>query len=71
MGNITAIGNSSLLDPTWDTDCFNKFVDELAADITGSCMIPMNLPKTEVQNIVKIRNIICNHMRIFGIGSLD
>jgi hypothetical protein len=53
MGNITAIGNSSLLDPVWDTDCFNKFVDELAADITGSCMIPMNLPKTEVQNIVK------------------
>jgi len=53
MSDITAIGNSSLLDPTWDTDCFNKFVDELAADITGSCMIPMNLPKTEVQNIVK------------------
>ena len=53
MSNITAIGNSSLLDPTWDTDCFNKFVDELAADITGSCMIPMNLPRQEVQNIVR------------------
>lgn len=53
MGNIL-VGNQGLQQhPEWDTDCFNNFVDELAADITGSCMIPMNLPRQEVQNIVK------------------
>lgn len=39
--------------PSWDTECFNNFVDELASEVTGSCMIPMNLPKAEVQRIVK------------------
>jgi len=53
MSDITAIGNSSLLNPEWETECRNNFVNELAADITGSCMIPMNLPKSEVQNIVE------------------
>lgn len=53
MGNIL-VGNQGFQQhPEWDTDCFNNFVDELAADITGSCMIPMNLPRQEVQNIVK------------------
>jgi hypothetical protein len=47
------IGNNDLLnDPTWGSDCFNNFVNELADEITGSCMIPMNLPRKEVQNIV-------------------
>lgn len=47
------IGNNDLLnDPVWDSDCFNTFVNELADEITGSCMIPMNLPRKEVQNIV-------------------
>lgn len=40
-------------DPQYDGNCFNIFVNELADEITGSCMIPMNLPKKEVQNIVK------------------
>ena len=53
MGNIL-IGNQGFQEhPEWDNDCFNNFVDELAADITGSCMIPMNLPRQEVQNIVR------------------
>ena len=49
------IGNNSHLDkPTWDDNkCFNDFVNELASEVTGSCMIPMNLPKSEVENIVK------------------
>lgn len=53
MSNII-IGNDDLLqDPVWATDCFNTFVNDLANDVTGSCMIPMSLPKSEVQNIVK------------------
>ena len=53
MGNILIGGESIQQHPEWDNDCFNNFVDELAADITGSCMIPMNLPRQEVQNIVR------------------
>lgn len=40
-------------EPQYSSECFNNFVNELADEITGSCMIPMNLPKKEVQNIVK------------------
>ena len=48
------IGNEDFLqDQTWNSECFNTFVNDLANDVTGSCMIPMNLPKSEVQNIVK------------------
>ena len=48
------VGNDSYLDnPIWDSECFTNFVNELASEITGSCMIPMNLPRAEVQNIVK------------------
>jgi len=53
MSNILVGNDDSLIDPSWDTECFNTFVNELADEITGSCMIPMNLPKKEVQNIVK------------------
>jgi len=53
MSNIF-VGEESWLDnPQFGSDCFNEFVLELAEDVTGSCMIPMNLPKKEVQNIVK------------------
>jgi len=53
MGNIL-VGDQSYQDhPEWATGCFNNFVNELAAEVTGSCMIPMNLPKVEVENIVK------------------
>lgn len=44
---------SWLNDPQYDSDCFMNFVNELADEVTGSCMIPMNLPRKEVQNIVK------------------
>ena len=53
MGNIL-VGDQSYQDhPEWATGCFNNFVNELAAEVTGSCMIPMNLPRVEVENIVK------------------
>jgi hypothetical protein len=39
--------------PSWDSTCANDFLNYLADDITGSCMIPMNLPKKEVYNIVQ------------------
>ena len=39
--------------PSWDSTCANDFLNQLADDITGSCMIPMNLPKKEVYNIVQ------------------
>lgn len=53
MSNIIVGTEDNLIDPVWDNECFNNFVNELADEITGSCMIPMNLPKKEVQNIVK------------------
>ena len=53
MSNIFVGDNTWLQDPQYDTDCFMTFVNELAEEVTGSCMIPMNLPRKEVQNIVK------------------
>jgi hypothetical protein len=53
MGNILVGNDTYQQHPTWGSGCFNNFVNELAADITGSCMIPMNLPRAEVENIVK------------------
>ena len=52
MSEIIVGGQGSLVDPSWDSGCFNAFVNELADEITGSCMIPMNLPRSEVMNIV-------------------
>ena len=54
MSDNIICNNSHLDKPTWDDNkCFNDFVNELASEVTGSCMIPMNLPKSEVENIVK------------------
>ena len=53
MSNIFVGDDSWSNDQTYSTECFNNFVNELADEVTGSCMIPMNLPKKEVQNIVK------------------
>ena len=39
--------------PDYDGNCRNDFLDEVASHVTGACMIPMNLPKSEVYNIVK------------------
>jgi len=54
MSDIYIGSSDNTQDPQFDNNaCFNTFVNELADEITGSCMIPMNLPKKEVQNIVK------------------
>mgnify|MGYP000489118802 CR=1 FL=1 len=42
-----------IMPPSWDSTCTNDFLNLLADDITGSCMIPMNLPRAEVYNIIK------------------
>ena len=53
MSNIFE-GQESWLDaPDFGTDCFNAFVLELADDVTGSCMIPMNLPKRKFKTSLK------------------
>ena len=39
--------------PGYDPNCLNEFLDEVGSHVTGACMIPMNLPKSEVYNIVK------------------
>lgn len=39
--------------PGYDANCRNDFLDEVASYVTGACMIPMNLPKSEVYNITK------------------
>jgi len=53
MGNIFVGDDSWLQEPAHDTDCFMTFVNELADEVTGSCMIPMNLPRKEVQRSSK------------------
>jgi len=54
MSNIYIGGEGNVQDPIFDNDaCFEALVSELADEITGSCMIPMNLPRKEVKNIVK------------------
>ena len=53
MSNIFVGDESYAQEPELNSECFIDFVNELADDITGSCMIPMNLPRKEVKNIVK------------------
>lgn len=37
----------------FDNNCLNAFLDEIADDITGACMVPVNLPQREIINIIK------------------
>jgi hypothetical protein len=53
MSNIFVGDDNWAQDPQFGLDCLNTFVTEIADEVTGSCMIPMNLPKKEVLNIVK------------------
>jgi hypothetical protein len=39
--------------PSYDPNCLNDFIDEIGSYVTGACMIPMNLPRSEVYNIIK------------------
>lgn len=37
----------------FDPNCLNTFLDEIGDDITGACMVPINLPQKEIINIIK------------------
>ena len=37
----------------FDSNCLNAFLQELGDDLTGACMVPVNLPQREIMNIVK------------------
>ena len=37
----------------FSTTCLNAFLSELGDDLTGACMVPVNLPQREIMNIVK------------------
>lgn len=39
--------------PSYDPNCLNDFLNEIGSHVTGACMIPMNLPQSEVYNIIK------------------
>lgn len=53
MSNIQQGNKNDLTTPRqYDNNCLNKFIDELGSDITGACMVPVNLPKKEVINII-------------------
>ena len=49
------IGNTSgITTPrNFGNDCLNSFLDEIGDDITGACMVPINLPTREIVNIIK------------------
>ena len=54
MSNIfLGDGTEMATEHDWGTTCLTDFVQELADEITGSCMIPMHLPAAEVENIIK------------------
>lgn len=54
MSEIRSGSNESLGTPReFSNECENLFLDEIADELTGACMIPINLPKKEVLNIMK------------------
>ena len=34
-------------------ECLTEFLNEVGSEITGACMIPLNLPEAEIRNIIK------------------
>lgn len=54
MSEIRSGNDNGLTTPRgFDPGCLNIFMDELADEMTGACMVPVNLPKKEVHNIIK------------------
>jgi len=49
QGNDTNLGTER----DFGTGCLNAFLSELGDDMTGACMVPVNLPQREIINIVK------------------
>jgi hypothetical protein len=54
MGEIRS-GNNTGLSASRDfgDNCLNAFLDEIGDEITGACMVPVNLPQREILNIIK------------------
>lgn len=50
---ISGIENDLTTPRDFGNDCLNEFLDELGDEITGACMVPINLPKKEIINIIK------------------
>ncbi len=49
QGNDTNLGTER----DFGAGCLNAFLSELGDDMTGACMVPVNLPQREIINIVK------------------
>ena len=54
MSEIRSGSNSDLTTGRFfDANCLNAFLEELGDEITGACMVPINLPQREIINIIK------------------
>ena len=53
MSLIKSWSNNDLTTPRdFCNNCLNDFLTEIADEITGACMLPVNLPQKEVINII-------------------
>ena len=54
MSEIRSGNETNLSNPRdFGDSCLNAFLQELGDDLTGACMVPVNLPQREIINIVK------------------
>lgn len=54
MSEIRSGSHNGLSTPRdFGDNCLNSFLDEIGDDITGACMVPVNLPQREILNIIK------------------
>jgi hypothetical protein len=54
MSEIRSGNENNLLTPRdFGGNCENEFLREIGDEITGACMVPVNLPQREVVNIIK------------------
>lgn len=54
MTEIRSGNNNDLTTPrSFSDDCLNAFLNEIGDEITGACMVPVNLPNREILNIIK------------------
>ena len=50
---ISGSNNDLTTGRSFSAHCLNAFLDEIADEITGACMVPINLPQKEIINIIK------------------
>ena len=54
MSEIRSGSDSGLTTPRdFGDNCLNAFLEEIGDEITGACMVPVNLPQREILNIIK------------------